>query len=53
MSSAADLSRPACVFADRCEFTQPACRTGEVPLREIEPGHASACVRVQDGELRL
>jgi oligopeptide transport system ATP-binding protein len=50
-----DVSKPlpACAFADRCEFAQPACRTGEMPLKEIEPGHASACARVQKGELSL
>ena len=50
-----DVSKPlpACAFADRCEFAQPACRTGEVALKEIEPGHASACVRVQTAELKL
>lgn len=50
-----DVSKPlpACAFAERCEFAQPECRTGEVVLKEIEPGHASACVRVQRGELKL
>ncbi|MEN9572735.1 MAG: hypothetical protein RL514_590 [Verrucomicrobiota bacterium] len=50
-----DVSKPlpACAFADRCEFAQPGCRTGEVGLKEIGPGHASACVRVQRGELDL
>jgi oligopeptide transport system ATP-binding protein len=50
-----DVSKPlpACAFADRCEFAQPECRTGEVVLKEVEPGHASACVRVQRGELAL
>ena len=50
-----DVSKPlpACAFADRCEFAQPECRTDEVGLKEVEPGHASACVRVQRGELKL
>ena len=50
-----DVSKPlpACAFADRCEFAQPACRTDEIALKEIEPGHASACVRVQRSELKL
>ncbi len=50
-----DVSKPlpACAFADRCEFAQPECRTDEVVLKEVEPGHASACVRVQRGELKL
>jgi oligopeptide transport system ATP-binding protein len=50
-----DVSKPlpACAFADRCEFAQPECRTGEMDLKEITPGHASACVRMQRGELKL
>ena len=50
-----DVSKPlpACAFAERCEFVQDACKTGEVALKEISPGHASACVRVQRGELKL
>jgi oligopeptide transport system ATP-binding protein len=50
-----DVSKPlpACAFAERCEFVQPACRTGEMALKEIEPGHASACGRMQRGELKL
>ena len=50
-----DVSKPlpACAFADRCEFAQAGCRTGEATLKEIEPGHASACVRVEQGELAL
>ena len=50
-----DVSKPlpACAFADRCEFAQNPCRTREVALKEVEPGHASACVRVQQGELQL
>jgi len=50
-----DVSKPlpACAFADRCEFAQEVCRTGEVALKEIEPGHANACGRVQRGELKL
>jgi oligopeptide transport system ATP-binding protein len=50
-----DVSKPlpACAFADRCEFAQPECRRGEVALKEIELGHASACVRVQREELKL
>ena len=50
-----DVSKPlpACAFAERCEFAQPMCRTGELALKEIESGHASACLRVQQGELKL
>jgi oligopeptide/dipeptide ABC transporter ATP-binding protein len=33
-----------CPFAPRCRFAQPECRTTEVALREISPGHFSACL---------
>ncbi len=42
-----------CSFAPRCEFAQDVCRLGIMNSTEIEPGHASACVRVQKGELKL
>jgi len=40
-------------FADRCEFAQPARHMGKMALQEVEPGHASACARVQAAELKL
>jgi oligopeptide transport system ATP-binding protein len=48
-----DLSRlPAgCTFAPRCEFATGACHTQDPGLRELAPGHASACLRVQAGEI--
>ena len=50
-----DMSKPiaGCAFAPRCEFAQDMCRTGEMRLEASEPGHASACVRVQKGSLTL
>ena len=33
-----------CRFADRCAFVRDVCRTYQPPLREIAPGHRSACV---------
>jgi oligopeptide transport system ATP-binding protein len=50
-----DLSRPirGCPFAPRCEFAQEICRQQEMELIEVEPGHRSACLRVQRGELKL
>lgn len=50
-----DLSRPVpgCAFAPRCEFVQDECRTQAIQLREVGPGHASACRRVQAGGLTL
>lgn len=35
---------PGCPFAPRCRFVRPECRTTEVALREISPGHFSACL---------
>ncbi len=48
-----DLSKPlaGCAFAARCEFASDDCRRGEMPLAEIAPGHASACIRVQRKEI--
>jgi oligopeptide transport system ATP-binding protein len=50
-----DLSRPiqGCAFAPRCEFAVDACRTGEVVLKEVAPGHRSACLRVQEKQITL
>jgi oligopeptide transport system ATP-binding protein len=49
-----DLSKPVagCAFAGRCEFAQEICR-GAVELKTIAAGHTTACVRVQNGELKL
>ncbi len=49
-----DLARPilGCPFAPRCEFAKPECND-PVILLEVAPGHCSACVRVQKGELQL
>jgi oligopeptide transport system ATP-binding protein len=48
-----DLSKPVagCAFAPRCEFAAARCHTDEPGLREIKPGHAQACLRVQSGEI--
>jgi oligopeptide/dipeptide ABC transporter ATP-binding protein len=35
---------PGCPFAPRCRFVQPECHNTEVALREISPGHFSACL---------
>jgi oligopeptide transport system ATP-binding protein len=50
-----DLSKliTGCAFAPRCEFAQDICRSGEMRLETSEPGHASACVRVQKEGLKL
>jgi oligopeptide transport system ATP-binding protein len=49
-----DLSReiPGCPFVPRCEFARDLCKE-PVALKELSPGHATACVRVQKGEINL
>ena len=48
-----DLSRlPAgCAFAPRCESATDLCRRQDPALKEIASGHATACLRVQAGEI--
>jgi peptide/nickel transport system ATP-binding protein len=36
--------KPGCRFAARCTRAQDACLTGDIPLRELAPGHAVACL---------
>ncbi|HMP83076.1 MAG TPA: ABC transporter ATP-binding protein [Verrucomicrobiota bacterium] len=49
-----DLSRPVagCAFAPRCEFAAEQC-SQPVSLVSMDPGHATACARVQRGEIDL
>jgi oligopeptide transport system ATP-binding protein len=49
-----DLSKaiPGCAFAPRCEFAQPQCNS-PVELKPLNPNHATACVRLQRGEIKL
>ena len=50
-----DLSRPmtGCPFAPRCNYRVDYCTSEEVQLVEVAPQHASACRRVQKGDLVL
>ncbi|MEO7166884.1 MAG: ABC transporter ATP-binding protein [Spartobacteria bacterium] len=50
-----DVSRPiqGCPFAPRCDFTEEKCVTSEISLQEVAPGHTTACLRVQLGEIDL
>ncbi|MEP6603616.1 MAG: ABC transporter ATP-binding protein [Spartobacteria bacterium] len=50
-----DLARPlrGCPFAPRCDYAKEKCVTSEIALKEIAPGHTSACLRVQLGEIEL
>lgn len=34
---------PGCRFAARCPFVKGECRTGEILLKEVGPGHYAAC----------
>ena len=34
---------PGCRFAARCPHAADACRGGQIPLREVRPGHYAAC----------
>jgi oligopeptide/dipeptide ABC transporter ATP-binding protein len=36
-----------CPFAPRCSWVVPACRSGEVPVVTVGPGHASRCRRTE------
>jgi peptide/nickel transport system ATP-binding protein/oligopeptide transport system ATP-binding protein len=42
-----DLTDPpdGCRFHPRCPMAADACRSGAFPLREVAPGHHSACIR--------
>ena len=50
-----DLSKriEGCPFAPRCEYALEKCRTSEIVLKEVAPGHSSACLRIQLGEIDL
>ncbi len=50
-----DVTQPirGCPFAPRCEFAEEKCVTSEIILKEVTPGHATACLRVQLGEIDL
>ncbi|MFL5962248.1 MAG: dipeptide ABC transporter ATP-binding protein [Gaiellaceae bacterium] len=37
-----------CSFASRCRWMQERCVAGAPPLREVEPGRYSACVRLEE-----
>ncbi|MDR1831784.1 MAG: ATP-binding cassette domain-containing protein [Fusobacteriaceae bacterium] len=37
--------KPGCRFADRCPFAENACKEGNAPLKELKPGHFTACLR--------
>ena len=50
-----DLSKriEGCAFVPRCEFAQDRCGKPPIELKAVEPGHATACVRMQSKEITL
>lgn len=42
-----------CAFAPRCDHARDICRAGDPQLLELQPSHATRCVRVQNGDLTL
>lgn len=40
--------KPGCRFAARCPYASEACRQGEIPLREVQPGHYVACLKANE-----
>ncbi len=44
---------PGCRFHPRCFMAQPVCSVEEPPLREITPGHWSACHFAEDVPVRV
>jgi oligopeptide transport system ATP-binding protein len=48
-----DLSKPVagCAFAARCESATDLCQTTDPRLAAVSPGHATACLRVQAGQI--
>ncbi|MEQ8966410.1 MAG: dipeptide/oligopeptide/nickel ABC transporter permease/ATP-binding protein [Azospirillaceae bacterium] len=39
---------PGCAFAPRCPLAIDACRSGDIPLETVEPGHAARCIRAEE-----
>ena len=50
-----DVSKPipGCPFAPRCEYSADKCTTKPILPKEIEEGHFSACMRVQEGSISI
>ncbi len=39
---------PGCPFAPRCRYATEECQAQRVSLREVSPGHLSACIRFEE-----
>jgi oligopeptide/dipeptide ABC transporter ATP-binding protein len=37
-----------CPFEPRCRYAKEACKTAEIPLREVSPSHRTACIRYEE-----
>jgi len=37
-----------CPFMVRCRYADDCCSTADIPLRQVKPGHYSACVRFEE-----
>ena len=40
-----------CKFAERCKYATDECRSAEIPLTELEPGHTCRCLHPQMKEV--
>ena len=43
--------KPGCRFAARCPMADDRCRSGEIPLMELRPGHFAACLKAESDQL--
>ena len=43
--------KPGCRFAARCPVADDRCRSGEIPLMELRPGHFAACLKAESDQL--
>ena len=43
--------KPGCRFAARCPMADDMCRSGEIPLMELRPGHFAACLKAESDQL--
>ena len=43
--------KPGCRFAARCPMADDRCRSGEIPLMELRPGHFAACLMAESDQL--
>jgi oligopeptide/dipeptide ABC transporter ATP-binding protein len=42
--------KPGCRFAARCPMADDRCRSGEIPLMELRPGHFAACLKAESDQ---